>query len=40
MALDPDRKIEAIKLYRQETNASLKDAKEAVEEFLKSTDKI
>jgi len=40
IALDPDRKIEAIKLYREETNASLKDAKEAVEDFLKNTDKI
>lgn len=39
MALDPYRKIEAIKLYREETNASLKDAKEAVEDFLKNTDK-
>jgi ribosomal protein L7/L12 len=34
MALDPYRKIEAIKLYREETNASLKDPKEAVEDFL------
>jgi ribosomal protein L7/L12 len=40
IALDPYRKIEAIKLYREETNTSLKDAKEAVEDFLKSTDKI
>jgi ribosomal protein L7/L12 len=40
MALDPDRKIEAIKLYREETNASLKDAKEAVEEFLENTNKF
>jgi ribosomal protein L7/L12 len=40
MALDPDRKIEAIKLYREETNLSLKEAKEAVEEFLKNTDKF
>jgi hypothetical protein len=30
MALDPDRKIEAIKLYREE----------AVEDFLKNTDKF
>jgi len=40
MALDPDRKIEAIKLYREETNASLKEAKEAVEDFLKNTNKF
>jgi|688.fasta_scaffold197824_3 ribosomal protein L7/L12 len=40
MALDPDRKIEAIKLYREETNLSLKEAKEAVEDFLKNTDKF
>ena len=40
IALDPDRKIEAIKLYREETNVSLKEAKEAVEEFLKNTDKF
>ena len=40
IALDPDRKIEAIKLYREETNVSLKEAKEAVEDFLKNTDKF
>ena len=40
MALDPDRKIEAIKLYREETNVSLKEEKEAVEDFLKNTDKF
>jgi hypothetical protein len=40
MALDPARKIEAIKLYREETNASLKEAKEAVEEFLENTNKF
>ena len=40
MALDPDRTIEAIKLYREETNVSLKEAKEAVEDFLKNTDKF
>jgi ribosomal protein L7/L12 len=40
MALDPERKMEAIKLYREETNASLLEAKEAIEEFLKNTDKF
>jgi len=40
MALDPERKMEAIKLYREETNASLLEAKEAVEEFLKNTNKF
>jgi ribosomal protein L7/L12 len=39
IALDPERIIEAIKLYREESNSSLKEAKEAIEEFLKSTDK-
>jgi ribosomal protein L7/L12 len=38
IALDPERMIEAIKLYREESNSSLKEAKEAIEEFLKSTD--
>ena len=32
--LAADRRIEAIKLYRQETGAGLKDAKEAVEQGL------
>ncbi len=31
IAQDPKRKIEAIKLYREETGAGLKEAKEAVE---------
>ncbi len=35
LALDPHRKIEAIKLYRGETGASLLEAKEAIEEFIK-----
>ena len=34
LALDPYRKIEAIKLYRGETGASLLEAKEAIEEFI------
>jgi ribosomal protein L7/L12 len=34
LALDPHRKIEAIKLYRGETGASLLEAKEAIEEFI------
>jgi ribosomal protein L7/L12 len=38
IALDPERMIEAIKLYREESNSSLKEAKEAIEEFLKSAD--
>jgi len=40
IALDPNRKIEAIKLYREETNTSLKEAKEAIEDFLKNSDKF
>lgn len=33
IARDPNRKIEAIKAYREETGASLVEAKEAVENF-------
>ena len=35
LARDPARKIEAIKLYREETGAGLAEAKEAVETFIK-----
>lgn len=35
IASDPARKIEAIKVYREETGASLKDAKDAVEMWMK-----
>jgi hypothetical protein len=31
---DPSRKIEAIKVYRKETGASLAEAKEAIEAFM------
>lgn len=34
LALDRYRKIEAIKAYREETNCSLREAKEAIEDFL------
>jgi ribosomal protein L7/L12 len=34
LALDPYRKIEAIKLYREENKTGLKEAKEAIEDFL------
>ncbi len=34
IARDPARKIEAIKVYREETGTSLVDAKEAVEAFI------
>jgi hypothetical protein len=34
LAGDPSRKIEAIKVYREETGASLAEAKEAVEAFM------
>ena len=34
IALEPGRKIEAIKLYREETGAELKEAKEVIEEFI------
>ncbi|PZU93687.1 MAG: hypothetical protein DCE90_16020 [Pseudanabaena sp.] len=36
IALDPYRKIEAIKIHRQETNVSLMVAKQEVEEFIES----
>ncbi len=36
LARDPMRKIEAIKVYREETGASLAEAKEAVEAFINS----
>jgi hypothetical protein len=36
IASDPARKIEAIKVYRQETGASLKEAKDAVEAYINS----
>jgi hypothetical protein len=36
LAADPARKIEAIKVYREETGAGLAEAKEAVELFINS----
>jgi hypothetical protein len=36
LARDPMRKIEAINAYREETGASLAEAKEAVEAFINS----
>jgi hypothetical protein len=36
LASDPTRKIEAIKVYREETGAGLAEAKEAVEAFTNS----
>jgi ribosomal protein L7/L12 len=36
LASDPNRKIEAIKVYREETGASLVEAKNAVEAFINS----
>jgi hypothetical protein len=36
LARDPSHKIEAIKLHRQETGASLAEAKEAVEDWISS----
>jgi ribosomal protein L7/L12 len=35
LAQDPARKIAAIKQYREETGAGLKEAKEAIEEFTR-----
>jgi ribosomal protein L7/L12 len=34
LAADPGRKIEAIKVYREETGAGLAEAKEAIESFI------
>ena len=36
LARDPNRKIEAIKLYREETGTGLAEAKEAIEAFIRS----
>ena len=36
IARNPKRKIEAIKVYREETGAGLAEAKEAVEAFINS----
>ncbi len=36
LASDPSQKIEAIRVYREETGASLAEAKEAVEAFVNS----
>ena len=36
LAADPARKIEAIKVYGEETGAGLAEAKEAIESFIKS----
>lgn len=36
LARDPARKIEAIKVYREETGAGLAQAKEAVEAYMNS----
>jgi hypothetical protein len=36
LAGDPSRKIEAIKVYREETGAGLAEAKEAVEAYIHS----
>jgi ribosomal protein L7/L12 len=36
IAADPTRKIEAIKVYREETGAGLAEAKQAVEDYIRS----
>lgn len=36
LARHPGRKIEAIKLHREQTGAGLKEAKDAVESFIES----
>jgi hypothetical protein len=36
LARDPGRKIDAIKVYREETGAGLAEAKETVEAFMRS----
>ncbi len=37
IACDPARKIEAIKAYREETGAGLKEAKDAIEAYTHGT---
>ncbi len=39
IARDPTRKIEAIKFYREETGASLAEAKQAVEDYIRTLDR-
>jgi hypothetical protein len=39
IARDPSRKIEAIKAYREETGVGLAEAKEAVEEFMRGSNR-
>lgn len=39
IARDPGRKIEAIKAYREETGAGLREAKEAVEAWMDSVER-
>ena len=39
LARDPARKIEAIKVFRDETGAGLAEAKEAVEYYIRTLDK-
>ncbi len=39
IARDPARKIEAIKLCREETGASLADAKQDVEDYIRNLDR-
>ena len=39
IALDPYRKIEAIKLYREETGTSLRESKAVIEEFIEQSQK-
>ena len=34
IAQDPDRKIEAIRIYREETGADLREGRDAVEEYI------
>jgi ribosomal protein L7/L12 len=36
LAADPSQKIEAIKAYREETGCGLKEAKDAVEYYMKN----
>jgi hypothetical protein len=39
LADDPDRKIEAIKVYREQHGVGLKDAKDAVEKYMDGRDR-
>ncbi len=40
LAADPARKIQAIKVYREETGAGIAEAKDAIEEWIKEKNRV